>query len=150
MVPSWLSANPRVVKGLPFGRDQQFVVNPNGVPELLEELKQCPVHKPTPLQSLPALAARFGVGEIRVKDESQRFGFGAFKALGGVLGVWSELSSAVGDAYHPSPINVTLSAWPRSGQDTYCETNNHEDARALGQNRQYRTDRSLAGSRSRS
>ena len=108
MVPSWLSANPRVVKGLPFGRDQQFVVNPNGVPELLEELKQCPVHKPTPLQSLPALAARFGVGEIRVKDESQRFGFGAFKALGGVLGVWSELSSAVGDAYHTSPTLASL------------------------------------------
>jgi len=38
-----------------------------------------------------------------VKDESQRFGFGAFKALGGVLGVYGVLSSAVGDAYHKSP-----------------------------------------------
>jgi diaminopropionate ammonia-lyase len=103
MVPAWLSANPRVVKGLPFGRDQQFVINPNGVPELLEELKQCPVHKPTPLLSLPALAERFGLGEIRAKDESQRFGFGAFKALGGVLGVYSELSGAIGEAYRTTP-----------------------------------------------
>ena len=48
----------------------------------------------------PALAARLGLGEIRVKDESQRFGFGAFKALGGVLAVYNVLSGAVGDAYH--------------------------------------------------
>ena len=40
------------------------------------------------------------MGEIRVKDESQRFGFGAFKALGGVIAVYNVLSSAVGDAYH--------------------------------------------------
>src|SRR4051812_43111814 len=103
MVQKWLSANPRADKALPFGRDQQFVVNPNGVPELLEELNACPAHRPTPLLSLPALAARFGVGEIRVKDESQRFGFGAFKALGGVLGVYSELSAAIGEAYRTTP-----------------------------------------------
>ena len=52
---------------------------------------------------MPALAERLGVGEIRVKDESQRFGFGAFKALGGVLGVYNELSSTVGEAHHSSP-----------------------------------------------
>ncbi len=103
MALSWLEANPRAQKDMPFGRDQQFVVNPNGVPELAAEMKQCPVHKVTPLHALPALAERFGLGEIRVKDESQRFGFGAFKALGGVMGVWSTLSSAVGSDYHLSP-----------------------------------------------
>ena len=50
--------------------------------------------------ALPALAGRLGLGEIRVKDESQRFGFGAFKALGGVIAVYNVLSGAVGDAYH--------------------------------------------------
>ncbi|MDI1287043.1 MAG: diaminopropionate ammonia-lyase [Reyranella sp.] len=109
----WLAANPRARHpssghNLPFGRDQQFVVNPNGVPELLEELGQCPAHKVTPLHALPALAGRLGVGEIRVKDESQRFGFGAFKALGGVLAVYSVLSSAVGDAYHSSTTFAAL------------------------------------------
>ena len=83
--------------------DQQFVINPNGVPELARELERCPVHKVTPLHALPALAERLGLGEIRVKDESQRFGFGAFKALGGVMGVWSTLSSAVGSFYHITP-----------------------------------------------
>lgn len=103
MTPAWLAANPRARKGLAFGRDQQFVVNPNGIPELTDELAQCPAHRTTPLYSLPALAARLGIGELHVKDESQRFGFGAFKALGGVLGVYGVLSSAVGDAHHKSP-----------------------------------------------
>lgn len=98
--PSWLARNPRARRDLPFGREQQFVVNPNGIPELLEELGQCPAHRVTPLHALPGLAGRLGVGEIRVKDESQRFGFGAFKALGGVIAVYNVLSGAVGDAYH--------------------------------------------------
>eukprot|EP01036_Dinobryon_divergens_P051320 gene51319-68687_t len=103
MTTPWLAKNPRALRPLEFGREQQFVINPNGIPELCEELKACPAHKPTPLYELPALAARLGVGEIRVKDESQRFGFGAFKALGGVIAVANVLTGAVGDAYHSSP-----------------------------------------------
>jgi len=103
MTHDWLARNPRARRSLSFGRDQQYVVNPNGVPELLDELKACPAHKLTPLHSLPALARRLGVGELRVKDESQRFGFGAFKALGGVIAVYNVLSGAIGDAYHQSP-----------------------------------------------
>ena len=82
MTTPWLAPNPRADRSLAFGRAQRFVVNPNGIPELLEELGQCPAHRVTPLHNLPDLAARLGVGEVRVKDESQRFGFGAFKALG--------------------------------------------------------------------
>ena len=100
--PPWLAKNPRARRSAEFGRAQQRVVNPNGIPELCEELKQCPAHKPTPLFELPALAERLGVGEIRVKDESQRFGFGAFKALGGVIAVGNVLTGAVGEAYHVS------------------------------------------------
>ena len=98
MVPPWLAANPRVGPGLAFGREQRFVVDPNGIPELCAMLAECPRHTTTPLYTLPALAARLGLGEIRVKDESQRFGFGAFKALGGVLAVYNELAGAVGEA----------------------------------------------------
>jgi diaminopropionate ammonia-lyase len=101
MTSDWIDRNPRAGT-LPFGRDQQYVVNPNGVPELLDMLKACPAHRETPLHALPALARRLGVGEIRIKDESQRFGFGAFKALGGVLAVYSRLSGAIGEAYHVS------------------------------------------------
>src|ERR1700759_760346 len=107
MVPPWLAENPRVGPGLVFGREQRFVVDPDGLPELCDMLTECPRHKPTPLYELPALAAQLGLGEVRVKDESQRFGFGAFKALGGVFAIYSELSSAVGSA---GPASVILSA----------------------------------------
>lgn len=137
MALSWLEANPRAQKGMAFGRDQQFVVNPNGVPELAAEMTQCPVHKVTPLYALPALAERFGLGEIRVKDESQRFGFGAFKALGGVMGVWSTLSSAVGNAYHFSPtLDLLLKGEHREVTGDYVFTTassgNHGRAVAAG------------------
>jgi diaminopropionate ammonia-lyase len=39
-------------------------------------------YAPTPLVDLPGLAAELGVGRVLVKDESQRFGLKAFKALG--------------------------------------------------------------------
>jgi len=105
MTQDWLEPNPRARTALPFGRDQQFVVNPNGVPELLDMLNACPAHRQTPLHVLPALAKRLGVGEVRIKDESQRFGFGAFKALGGVLAVANRLTGAVGEAHH-SPASI--------------------------------------------
>src|SRR5277367_6609593 len=100
MVPPWLAANPRVGPGLAFGREQRFVVDPDGISALCDMLAECPRHEPTPLYALPALAARLGLGEIRVKDESQRFGFGAFKALGGVFAIYSELAGAVAAAGH--------------------------------------------------
>ena len=37
---------------------------------------------PTPLRSLPALAARLGLGEVLIKDESRRWGVEAFKIAG--------------------------------------------------------------------
>src|SRR5882757_10455733 len=98
MVPPWLAENPRIGPGLAFGCEQRFVVDPDGIPELCDMLAECPRHRPTPLYALPALAARLGLGEIRVKDESQRFGFGAFKALGGVLAIYNVLAGAVGEA----------------------------------------------------
>src|SRR3982750_2267051 len=94
MTAQWIARNPRA-DNLPFGHEQHRVIDPEGVPELLDMLAACPVPKPTPLHSLPALAARLGVGEVRVKDESQRFGFGAFKALGGVYAVGMALVRAV-------------------------------------------------------
>jgi diaminopropionate ammonia-lyase len=66
-------------------------------------LTECPRHQPTPLYALPALAARSGLGEIRVKDAGQRFGFGAFKALGGILAIYNVLAGAIGAACRASP-----------------------------------------------
>lgn len=41
-----------------------------------------PQYQPTPLLSLPNLAAAGGVQQVLVKDEAKRFGLNAFKALG--------------------------------------------------------------------
>jgi len=98
MVPAWLAKNPRATSHPKVGREQRFVVDPNGIAELCDMLKECPKHAPTPIYALPTLAERLGVGELRVKDESQRFGFGAFKALGGVIAVYDVLSGAIGQA----------------------------------------------------
>jgi diaminopropionate ammonia-lyase len=39
-------------------------------------------YAPTPLVTLPGLAARLGLGALLLKDESRRFGLNAFKGLG--------------------------------------------------------------------
>src|SRR5215212_12095569 len=44
-------------------------------------------HAPTPLHTLPALAAELGLGAIHIKDEGFRLGLGSFKALGGSYAV---------------------------------------------------------------
>ena len=44
-------------------------------------------YAPTPLVRLKNLAHELGLGEILVKDESQRFGLNAFKVLGGSYAV---------------------------------------------------------------
>lgn len=44
--------------------------------------RSLPGYAPTPLVSLPALADKFGVGRVLVKDESSRLGLPAFKVLG--------------------------------------------------------------------
>jgi diaminopropionate ammonia-lyase len=85
MTQDWLARNTRARHNQPFGREQRHVIDPAAVPDV----SGLPGgdRGPTPLYALPALAERLGVGEIRVKDESQRMGFGAFKALGGVFAV---------------------------------------------------------------
>ncbi len=49
--------------------------------------RQLPGYQPTGLICLSNLAKFWGIGEILVKDESTRFGLGAFKVLGGSYAV---------------------------------------------------------------
>ncbi len=44
--------------------------------------KSLSIYRPTPLISLPNLAASYNVGAIYIKDEAHRFGLNAFKGLG--------------------------------------------------------------------
>lgn len=46
-----------------------------------------PGYAPTPLRPMPALARELGLGQVYVKDESNRLGLPAFKVLGGSYAV---------------------------------------------------------------
>ena len=69
--PAWVG-NPR---------DRAWVAPPPD-PRPREFHRRLPGYLPTPLTDVPALAARLGVGRLFVKDESERLGLPAFKALG--------------------------------------------------------------------
>ncbi|AWC22994.1 Diaminopropionate ammonia-lyase [Aminobacter sp. MSH1] len=81
-------------------------------------LSHRPNHKPTPLRSLPALAADLGLGAIHLKDEGYRLGLGSFKALGGAYAVIrlvleaaeSQLGRPVGMAELHSPEVAKISS----------------------------------------
>ena len=62
----------------------QALRNLQGWEEAVREIQTWPEYQPQPLRSLDAAAARFGIGKIYYKDESERFGrgMGSFKALG--------------------------------------------------------------------
>ena len=67
MVLSWLAPNPRARRDAKSGRAQQYVIDPAGIPELCDMLKQCPRHQPTPLHALASLAHRASVPDaVRV------------------------------------------------------------------------------------
>lgn len=60
-------------------------------------LGRCPAAAATPLHDLPELARRFGVGSVRLKDESGRMGLGSFKALGAAFAIAREAVERAGD-----------------------------------------------------
>ncbi len=51
-------------------------------PEIVSFHRSLPEYAPTPLRSLPALAAALGLDSIWIKDEGQRMGLNSFKVLG--------------------------------------------------------------------
>jgi len=55
------------------------------------EISSWPGYRPTPLRTLPGLARAAGINELLYKDESERFGLGSFKALGGAYAVYRYL-----------------------------------------------------------
>ncbi|MEQ4304283.1 pyridoxal-phosphate dependent enzyme [Plantactinospora sp. B6F1] len=57
-------------------------VPPPGGAEVYHFHRGLPGYAATPVRSLPAVAAELGLGEVALKDESDRFGLPAFKILG--------------------------------------------------------------------
>lgn len=64
--------------------------------EVLEFHQALPDYSQTPLTAVPGLAAELGVGRVLVKDESQRLGLPAFKALGAWWAIHRTLTERLG------------------------------------------------------
>jgi diaminopropionate ammonia-lyase len=54
-----------------------------------------PGYEPTPLHTLTAQRDQLGIGQLWLKDESARFGLGAFKSIGGAYAVYRYLESRI-------------------------------------------------------
>lgn len=63
------------------------VVSREDADKAMEEIASWPGYSATPLIDLTKLASHLDCGRISYKDESQRFGLGSFKALGGAYAV---------------------------------------------------------------
>lgn len=71
--------------------------------------RSIPEYAPTPLYHLPVLAKSLKVGQIYLKDESQRFGLKAFKALGGSYAMACHIAEELGKDISELPYNVMVS-----------------------------------------
>lgn len=60
--------------------------------EAQQEIRQWPAYAPSPVHTLHDIADAMGVAQVLYKDESQRFGLGSFKALGGAYAVLREVA----------------------------------------------------------
>lgn len=75
-----------------YGEDQRAALDPEGAGRARREIAAWPGYAPTPLRSLPGLAAALGVRSVLYKDEAGRFRLGSFKALGGAYAVYRWLA----------------------------------------------------------
>jgi diaminopropionate ammonia-lyase len=81
------AAEPARQSAEPYGTSRAHVLNRDALALAHAEIGAWPGYQPTPLHSLPALAAALGVARVDYKDEGGRFGLGSFKALGGAYAV---------------------------------------------------------------
>jgi diaminopropionate ammonia-lyase len=92
-----------------------------------------PSYEPTPLRSLPRLAAELGFGEIYVKDESCRFGLNAFKVLGASYAIAKYLAGRLGMNISELPYDVLVGdeIRERIGSVTFATTTDGNHGRAV-------------------
>lgn len=75
------------------GAPRTAVLTEDGFRRARAAITAWPDYRPTPLHDLPSLARAGRVGQVRLKDESSRFGQGSFKALGGAYAVGEALQA---------------------------------------------------------
>lgn len=96
-------ANPRLDRVSAYGDSMRAILSASGARAAREAVSRWEGYAPTPLRSLPAIAAECGVAQVLYKDEGFRFGLRSFKALGGAYAV-ERLARESGD---PSALTVT-------------------------------------------
>ncbi len=70
-----------------FGTPGTVVLPEAGFRRAQAEIRGWPGYAVTPMHDLASLAAAYGIGCLRMKDEASRFGLGSFKSLGGAYAV---------------------------------------------------------------
>ena len=102
--------NPNVDRVRSYGDAERAVISLAEYERAAAEIRGWPDHGPSPLHSLPALARDLGVRELWLKDESERFNLGSFKALGGAYGVLRVLERELGEDHHTLSHTVTVTS----------------------------------------
>ena len=72
------------------------IMSPDNVSKARAFHRSFPQYSVTPLARLDGMAARLGLGNLFVKDESYRFGLNAFKVLGGSFAMARYIAGEVG------------------------------------------------------
>jgi diaminopropionate ammonia-lyase len=86
--------NPRALGG-PYPAELRRILSREAHHIARGVIESWPGHQPTPLHSLPQTAEQLGIERLWLKDESHRFGLGAFKSLGGAYAVYSLLAERI-------------------------------------------------------
>lgn len=81
-----------------WNQTHDSVVSAAGLAAARATITDWPGYSKTAQHHLPGLAAKLGVADISLKDESIRFGLGSFKALGGAYAVARLLQRLAGEA----------------------------------------------------
>jgi diaminopropionate ammonia-lyase len=86
--PFGLFINPRAAGNAAYADGaREHILSAAALSTAKAEITAWPMYAPTPLRTLPGLAAAAGLRTILYKDEASRFGLGSFKALGGAYAV---------------------------------------------------------------
>lgn len=88
--------NGRADRAQPWSRAEDAILSEDRFRAARDEITAWPAYAPTPLVSLPGLAAHLGIGATLYKDEGKRLGLRSFKALGGAYAVLGALQERLG------------------------------------------------------
>ena len=94
---SW-TLNPNAASAAPYPNRLKPIIGLEAHRDAYAEISSWPGYQPTPMRAAPNLASELGLESVWVKDESDRFGLGSFKALGGAYGVRQVMKEGEGGA----------------------------------------------------